>query len=316
MIRPGHVTPAASDSYSEIRQSTKTTTDRIDRIVPVAIVPARLIQAILRHEIKPTDKLYQKQGNQLRQIDSKEPARDFRNNITGQELELLIAAFSRLDNDSSVSEFRSEAEWIELASGKPARSAPEYHKAIRALETPRWTLDKIAGRLIVDHKHPVTITERYDLTAPQRPRKVLAVTLSEPMTRNRRSFFQIPLGLSAILRGGGLRKVATSHLRLYLYVLARVRSKTSQRSILIENMIRAAGLYQHLVNGQANRAMKVIRDGLNAMVGAHILDEWEFLPGNRIGLIPSKAHFRIRNSASNLSKRKTNVARGNVAICK
>jgi hypothetical protein len=285
-------------------------------IVPAAIVPARMVLAVLRHELESEDDLYQMQRDGLRPIDGRGVAERFENQYTGQELELLIAAFARAGENSNVAEFRSEAEWIELACGKRARSAPEYHNAIRSLAEPHWMLDRHGDRHIIAQERPIEIVTEYDLAGGGGAPKNLSVRIAESLCRNRRSFHQVPLALSQQLRDGGLRRVSTAHVKLYLYVLTRVRSREPQHVMQLENIIAATGLECHVKNRQRSRAITLIRDGLNAMVGAHMLEEWEFLPGNRVGITPSKAHFRIRKSASKMSQSRTSVARVSVAECK
>lgn len=285
-------------------------------IVPAAIVPARMVRAVLRHELESEDDLYQMQRDGLRPIDGRGVAQKFRNEYTGQELELLIAAFARAGENSTIAEFRSEAEWIQLASGKNPRSAPEYHAAIRSLAEPHWMLDRDGDRDIIARERPVEVVRGYDIGRGGGSAKIVSVRIAESLCRNRRSFHQVPLGLSQLLRDGGLRRVSTAHAFLYFYVLTRVRSRDPQHVMSLANIISATGLKRHIQNRQRGRAMTIIRDGLNAMVGAHMLEEWEFLPGDRIQITPSKAHFRVRKNASKTSQSRTTVARGTVAECK
>lgn len=260
-------------------------------------VPTRIVHAILRESIKPELPLYTIRDDHVFPLNEKDRQKcldTYENQWSALEIDLLFAAIQRAGNQK-VAIFKTRAEWIELASGRSYRSANDYIQAVDTLAEPHWILDKQDDRQIVVCQAPVELSNEYVLGGPGGTRKVLKVTISKALQAPGRSFYQIPAALGSRLRGGGLPRVKAAHLRLYLYIMTRLKSKRPQLVVTFENVIRAAGLQHHLAPEarQPQRALKKIEQGLNAMVGAGMIISWQINGANKIEILPDRNHFRM-----------------------
>ena len=179
------------------------------------------------------------------------------------------------DLPGRVAEFRSLGEWVGLASGKAPKRAAKYYAAIETLQAPHWILDKDRGRVILSRTAPVKITERNTDEG-----SAIRVEIAEELRQNPDSFHRVDLAIGERLRRAGLPRVQTCHVKLYLYVLVRLKAKHKRASLT--NIFRATGLAHYFAQRNGKRAQRLIESGLNALRKAGVIGKWRRLGGGLI----------------------------------
>jgi len=266
-------------------------------------VPSRFIHAALRHDINITGSLFEyhidngdldfEVFRQIHPAKIQEFLKDYENTFTGHELEMIVAAYHRA-GESGRAEFKSVNEWITISAGGRGSDRTKYLESIKTIQEPHWILDFHKHRYIITHIPPVIVSKKRTIDESGKIEYSIVVHISKVIRQNIKSFHMVPLALAKLLRSGGLKRVQTAHIKLYLYILTRVKSRKPQHTLDMNNIYAAAGLMDYFKHCHGNRARQLISNGLDAMKKAMILDRWKPLGGSHIEIEPNPFHFNKR----------------------
>lgn len=226
-----------------------------------AIVPSKFIQSSLYHYKSDHDLFSYQTGSKIENIEL-----SCENEITGNEIEILIAVFHKAGFDKSrdkgkgfgsTAKFKSINELLSLAFNKKSLTGSHY-EALKSIQQPRPIVfkEKIGGRSlrVISDDAPIKI-ETTD--------NGIICTIHTPWLRYSNSYKILPLGISSLYHSVGIKRVETPLTKFLLWSVFHLTEKPRSWDTL--KIMNAIGLNPYFKNRNNSRARKIFYQGINAL---------------------------------------------------